>query len=90
MNIPDKVRGFLHLRLLPDATVSFVFMPGQMGVGSRPLLSKNIETAEDDLVRTWGFTPGKARATIDELKQNVQVEREIDADRAMVAKLFPS
>ena len=88
MPIPDRITGILHLQLLADRTVAFVFMPGQ-GAGSSPLLAKNIETAEEDLVHTWGFAPNKAKATVDELEMNRQVQWEIDADAGMVAKLFP-
>jgi hypothetical protein len=89
MPTPDRIRGVLHLQLIENGTVAFVFMPGHMGVGSNPLLAKNIEMAEEDLVRSWGFTTNKAKATVDELKLNGQVEQEIDADAEMVAKLFP-
>jgi len=68
MPTPDRIRGVLHLQLIENGTVAFVFMPGHMGVGS---------------------TTNKAKATVDELKLNGQVEQEIDADAEMVAKLFP-
>jgi len=88
MTAPDRIRGTLHLQLLANGTVAFVFMPGQMGRGNNPLLAKNADTAEEDLVRTWGFTSTKAKSTIEELKLNGQVQRETDADAEMVAKLF--
>ena len=90
MTTPDRIRGILHLQRLINGTVAFVFMPRQMGAGSKPLLSENIETAEEDLVLTWGFTPNKAEVTIEELKLNGQAQRDIDADAEMVEKLFPS
>jgi hypothetical protein len=89
MPIPDRIRGTLHLQFATNGTIAFVFMPGREA-GSSPLLAKNIETAEEDLVRTWGFTPSKAETTIDELKLRGHVHRDIDADAGMVAKLFSS
>ena len=90
MPTPDRVRGVLHLRQVMTDAVIFVFNPGHVGAGSNPLLSKNIETAQEDLVSTWGFTSNKARVAVEELKLNGFVEREVDVDAGMVAKLLPS
>ena len=90
MPTPNRIRGVLHLRLLMTGIVIFVFKLGQVGAGSNPLLFKNLETAQEDLVRTWGFSSNKAKVAVDELKLNGFAEREIDADAGMVAKLFPS
>lgn len=90
MPTPNRIRGVLHLLLMMNGNVAFVFRPGNVGAGSNPLLSKNFETAQEDLVRTWGFTSKKAKVAIDDLKLDGFAEREIDADAGMVAKLFPS
>jgi hypothetical protein len=90
MPTPDRISGVLHLRQVMTGAVVFVFKPGNVGAGSSPLLSKNIETAQEDLVRTWGFTSNKAKVAIEELKLNGFAEREIDVDAGMVARLFPS
>ena len=54
MPTPNRIKGTLHLLLLLGGEVAFVFKPGNVGVGSDPLLSENFETARKDLVR--GFT----------------------------------
>ena len=87
---PNRIRGVLHLLLLIDGNVAFVFRPGTVEAGSNPLLSTNFEAAQEDLVRTWGFPSKKAKEAIDELNLNGFAEREIDADAEMVAMLFPS
>ena len=91
MPTADRIRGTLHLQLLANGTVAFVFIPGsgQMGTGNNSLLTKNADTAEEDLVRTWRFTSANAKSAIKELKLNGQVHREFDADAKMVAILFP-
>jgi hypothetical protein len=68
----------LHLDLFKNGNVSFLFTPKQ-GAGSAdaPLLCKNADTAEVDLVSTWGFAPIKAQATIEELKLAGHVERDL-------------
>jgi hypothetical protein len=90
MRTRNRVRGVLHLLLMMNGDVAFVFRPGNVGAGSTPLLSTNCEAAQQDLVRTWGFTSKKAKVAIDDLKLDGFAEREIDADAGMVANLFPS
>jgi hypothetical protein len=86
----ERIQGVLHLQLVTNGTVEFMFTPvGIHGAGSSPLSAQNVDIAREDLVRTWGFTPNKARVTIEELKMNGHVHRDTDVDAAMVAKLFP-
>ena len=86
----ERIKGVLHLQLFTDGTVAFIFRPnGNHGAGSSPLSAKNVVIAQEDLVRTWGFTPNKARVTIEELKMSGHVHRDTDVDAAMVANLFP-
>ena len=89
--MPLLIGGVLHLQLFANGTVAFIFTPGEnYGLGSSPLIAKSAETAQEDLVHSWGFTPNKARVTIDELKLSGHAERDADVDASMVAKLFPS
>ena len=86
----ERIKGVLHLQLFTDGTVAFIFRPnGNHGAGSSPLSAKNVDIAQEDLVRTWGFTPYKARVTIEELKMSGHVHRDTDIDAAIVANLFP-
>jgi hypothetical protein len=86
----QPIKGVLHLQLLTNGTVAFLFRPdGNHGAGSSPFSAQNVDIAQEDLVRTWGFTPNKARITIEELKMSGHVHRDTDVDAAMVAKLFP-
>lgn len=85
------MKGVLHLQLFTNDTVSFIFAPlGDRGAWSRALVAKNCQTAQEDLVRTWGFAPSKAIATIDELRRNGHAHRDTDVDGELAARLFPS
>ena len=85
------MKGVLHLQLFTNDTVSFIFAPlGDRGAWSRALVAKNCQTAQEDLVRTWGFAPSKAIATIDELRKIGHAHRDTDVDGELAARLFPS
>ena len=87
----ERMKGVLHLQLFTNDTVSFIFAPlGNHGAWSRALIAKNCQTAQEDLVRRWGFAPSKAIATIDELRRSGHAHREADVDAELVARLFPS
>jgi hypothetical protein len=74
----ERTNGKLHLDLISNGNVSFLFTPQQgAGFADSPLLCKNVDMAEDDLVRTWNFTPNKAQAAIEELKLRKHVERDV-------------
>jgi len=55
------VLGALNAWLLPNGTVRTCFTP-ETGVELRPMLAKNLGTAEQDFVRTYGLTPTEATA----------------------------
>jgi hypothetical protein len=82
------IEGTLHLTLLSNNTVQFVFMPNTGSGNSRPLLAKNTGQAEYDLTHTWDFSPEKARAAIEELEKSRQVERRISIEEATVSFMF--
>ena len=55
------VAGALNARLLTNGTVQTCFTP-KNGVELQPLLAKNLDTAEQDFIRTYGLTPAEATA----------------------------
>jgi hypothetical protein len=83
-----KITGRLVLTLLPAGEVQMVFTPNGAAGNARPLLAKNTGQAEDDLVRTFGFVPGKARARISELESAGQVDVVVSIDEGLAASLF--
>jgi hypothetical protein len=56
-----NMAGTLNARLLPNGTVETSFSPKE-GVAMRPMLAKNLDTAQWDLVRTYRLTPAEAAA----------------------------
>jgi|HubBroStandDraft_5_1064220.scaffolds.fasta_scaffold1288853_1 hypothetical protein len=55
------VAGFLNASLHSNGTVKTWFSP-ETDVELRPLLAKNLDTAEYDFVRTYGLTSTEATA----------------------------
>jgi hypothetical protein len=51
----------LNGRLLPNGNVETRFTP-KGGAAMRPMLAKNLDTAEQDFIRTYGLTPAEAAA----------------------------
>jgi hypothetical protein len=83
-----KVTGRLVLTLFPAGDVQMVFTPNGGAGTPRPLLAKNTGEAEDDLVRTFGFVPEKARARISELESAGQVDVVVSIEEGLAASLF--
>ncbi len=82
-----KVTGRLVLTLSSSGDVQMVFMPNSGAGNPRPLLAKNTGQAEDDLVRTFGFAPDKAKARIAELESKGQVDVVLTIDEGLAASL---
>lgn len=82
-----KVTGTLVLTLYSTGEVQIVLMPNSGAGNPRPLVAKNAGQAEDDLVRTFGFVPEKARARIAELESKGQVHVVISIDQGLAASL---
>jgi len=55
------VDGSLNAALPPHGNVKTWFAP-EPGVELRPLLAKNLDTAEQDFINTYGLTPTEAAA----------------------------
>ncbi|MGD0778517.1 MAG: hypothetical protein ABSC05_37530 [Candidatus Solibacter sp.] len=55
------VKGMLTAQLGSDGTVK-TWLTAANGAELRPLLAKNLDTAEQDFVRTYGLTPEEAAA----------------------------
>ena len=55
------VTGALNAHLVPNGTVEVSFTP-EDGVVLRPMLAKNLDTAEWDFIHTYGLAPGEAAA----------------------------
>lgn len=55
------VIGSLNARLLPNGTVETSFTP-QNGVVLRPMLAKNLDTAEHDFIHAYCLSPAEAAA----------------------------
>jgi hypothetical protein len=53
------VLGYLNACLLPNGTVKTSFSPG-LDIEFRPLLAKNLDTAEYDFVHKYGLTQAEA------------------------------
>jgi hypothetical protein len=53
------VLGALNAELRANGTVETSFTVGE-AVVLRPLLAKNLDTAEQDFIHTYGLTPGEA------------------------------
>lgn len=83
-----KVTGRLVLTLFPAGDVQMVFTPNAGAGNPRPLLAKNTRQAEDDLVRTFGFVPEKARTRISELESAGQVDVVVSIDESLAVGLF--
>ncbi len=82
-----KVTGRLVLTRFSGGEVQMVFMPNIGAGNARPLLAKNTSQAEDDLVRTFGFTPDNAKARISELESKGQVDVVISVEESLAASL---
>jgi hypothetical protein len=63
------VVGALNADLLPNGTVEVRFTPGN-GAALRPMLAKNLDTAEWDFVRTYGLAPAEAAAFRARIERN--------------------
>jgi hypothetical protein len=83
-----KVTGRLVLTLLSAGDVQMVFTPNVGAGNPHPLVAKNTGQAEDDLVRTFGFVPEKAKARIADLESKGQVDVVISIDEGLAASLF--
>jgi hypothetical protein len=55
------VLGMLNARLLTNGTVETWFTV-EGSTQLRPLLAKNLDTAEQDFIRAYGLTPAQAAA----------------------------
>ncbi len=55
------VLGALNAELRANGTVETSFTVGE-AVIMRPMLAKNLDTAEQDFIRTYGLTPAQAAA----------------------------
>lgn len=53
--------GALNARLFANGTVETCFTPKE-GAEMRPMLAKNLDTAEEDFIRTYGLTTAQAAA----------------------------
>ena len=62
------VLGTLNARMLTNGTVETWFTPKE-STQLRPLLAKNLDTAEQDFIRTYGLTPAEAAAFRAELER---------------------
>ena len=54
-------QGFLHAALAANGTVRTWFAT-ESAKELRPLLTKNMDTAEEDFIRSYGLTPYEAAA----------------------------
>ena len=66
------VAGTLNARLLRNGTVELCFTP-RNGAVLRPMLAKNLNTAEWDFVHTHGLAPAEAAAF------RARIERDVSA-----------
>lgn len=83
-----EVTGRLVFTLLASGDVQMVFTPNGAAGNARPLLAKNSGQAENDLVRTFGFAPEKAKASISKLESKGQVDVVISIHEGLAASLF--
>jgi hypothetical protein len=57
-----EISGRLIMDLLPEGDVKIAFVPNMGGGTISPLMARNIDGAEDDLIKTFGQTPARAAA----------------------------
>jgi hypothetical protein len=70
-----EVSGQLITDLLPNGTVRTVFLQHVGGGYERPLMAKNLDLAEKELINTLGLTSEKAA----ELRAQLEHDRMADA-----------
>jgi hypothetical protein len=61
--------GMLNARMLTNGTVETWFTVEE-STQLRPLLAKNLDTAEQDFIRTYGLTPAQAATFRAELERD--------------------
>ena len=65
-----KVRGILRLKLNPDGTVTFRFTNLEMdNCSTKPIIAKDLGTAQSYLMSTWTFTRRGMERAIKELEE---------------------
>jgi hypothetical protein len=82
-----RIPGRLLADLLPNGTVRENFLPDKTRGSAKPILSKDIGTAEKDFRETFGLTPGRAIALANELGSEKHVDIACDVDGAVLPGL---
>jgi hypothetical protein len=87
-NSMEKASGRLVLTMMDGGTVQMAFTPNGMHGNPRPLLAKDMDQAESDLVATFEFSQQRARTLVIDLKRERQVDVVISIDEGKVPALF--
>src|SRR5580700_8367645 len=59
-NYMAQITGRLIMNLLPNGSVTIAFMPNMGGENMNPIVARNIDGAQDALVKAFGQTPVRA------------------------------
>jgi hypothetical protein len=82
------VEGLLNIDKLPGGDILMTFAPTEGQGNSRPLLTKDLGQVEVDLIRTFGFSPAKARAQIAQMEEKGQASTTVSIDEELASMLF--
>ena len=86
----SEINGRLIMNLLPNGTVTTAFVPNMGGENMRPIVARNLDGAEDDLVKTFGQTPARAAWIRADLEREGTVRGVICIDVELAATLCVS
>jgi hypothetical protein len=81
----SEVTGRLIADLLPNGTVRTVFLQYVGGGNERPLMTKNLDNAEEEFINALGLTPDKALALRAQLERDKMVDTVITVDVEVAA-----
>ena len=83
-----QVTGTLTLTKMASGSVLLTFTPNQGQGVARPLLEKDVEQAESDLVQTFGFSPSEAETLAQKVKDSGEAISPLAIDGALASNLF--
>lgn len=83
----ERVDGMFEARVLQNQNVEYIFTPNHGSGNARPILASGVESVENDLVTTFGFSLEKAKAAVVELKEKGVLNMAASVDAAVLPKL---
>jgi hypothetical protein len=86
-NYMAQITGRLIMNLLPNGSVTIAFMPNMGGENMNPIVARNIDGAQDALVKAFGQTPVRAGWIRADLEREGTVQGVISIDLELAATL---